>query len=423
MTTKPGPGAEPRALGEAAQALRRYIVDLTLRICRERTVNYMPADFPGGGPDGMPGPGQESRVTAILGEELKKIGVPFTTHAKVPGRDSLLASVGQKKPGYRHLLVLLHTDTVPAGAPSDWSFQPYEPFERDGKLFGRGVLDDKGPLAASFAALRLVAERARDLPGAFTFGAVCDEEVGIGVGLPYLIERGVIACTDAVIPDIAGNMKEINVAEKGRVLLKVVAHGRQAHAMDPSKGVNAIQALSRVLVGLETASLAHQPHPILGGPTINAGLIRGGVAPNAVPADAEAVLDIRYVPGQTASAIRAEVARIAEQAVASAPRTGAGEASVTVAIVQDAKPCAVSPEAPIVKRLLRHAPDAKVIGSGGGTFAKDLVLMGVDAVGWAPGDEKTYHQPNEEIEVDQLVTFAGKLAALALEVASEKVEA
>jgi acetylornithine deacetylase/succinyl-diaminopimelate desuccinylase-like protein len=415
MTTKHRPEAEPRALGEAARALRPYIVDVTLRISRERTVNYMPADFPGGGPDGMPGPGQESRVTAILGEELKKLGVPFVTHAKVPGRDSLLATVGRKQPGYRHFLVLLHTDTVPAGAPSDWTFEPYAPFEKDGKLYGRGVLDDKGPLAAAFAALRLVHERAPDLPGAFTFGAVCDEEVGIGVGLPYLIEKGFIACTDAVIPDIAGNMKEINIAEKGRVLLKVVAHGRQAHAMDPSKGVNAIQALARVLTALETVTLQHAPHPILGGPTINVGLVRGGVAPNAVPADAEAVLDIRYVPGQTASAIRSEVAKIAERVH--------GEASVTVAIVQDSKPCAVSRDAPIVKRLLQHAPDARVIGSGGGTFAKDLVLMGVDAVGWAPGDEATYHQPNEEIEIDQLVTFAGKLAALAIEVASEKVEA
>jgi acetylornithine deacetylase/succinyl-diaminopimelate desuccinylase-like protein len=192
--------------------------------------------------------------------------------------------------------------------------------------------------------------------------------------------------------------------------------------MDPSKGVNAIQALSRVLVALETAKLAYEPHAILGGPTINVGLVRGGVAPNAVPADAETALDIRYVPGQSGSAIRAEVAKLAERAVAAGPRSEAGEASVTVAIVQDSRPCAVSPEAPIVKRLLRHAPDAKVIGSGGGTFAKDLVLMGVDAVGWAPGDEKTYHQPNEEIEVEQLVTFAGKLAALAIEVGSETVE-
>ena len=95
-------------------------------------------------------------------------------------------------------------------------------------------------------------------------------------------------------------------------------------------------------------------------------------------------------------------------------------ASFDVEIFQTSLPCEVAPDAPIVKRILRHAPDAKVVGSGGGTFAKDLVLMGVDAVGWSPGDEATYHQPNEEIEVEQLVTFAGRLANLAMEIANEK---
>src|SRR6185436_823545 len=125
-----------------------------------------------------------------LEEELRRLGLEWTTHAQVPGRDSLLTSVGRKQPGYRQMLVLLHSDTVPSGAPSDWKFPPFEPFERDGKLYGRGVLDDKGPLAASFAALRLLKEHAPDVPGAFTFGAVGDEEVGIGVGLPFLIESG-----------------------------------------------------------------------------------------------------------------------------------------------------------------------------------------------------------------------------------------
>src|SRR6185295_10950576 len=124
-------------------------------------------------------------------------------------------------------------------------------------------LDDKGPLAASFAALRLLKEREDRIPGAFTFGAVADEEVGIGVGLPYLIESGLIDCTDAVIPDIAGNMKEINIAEKGRVLLKIETHGRQAHAMEPAKGVNAILALSRALLAVERMTLEHRAHPLL----------------------------------------------------------------------------------------------------------------------------------------------------------------
>ena len=409
---------DPRTILDEAVGLRPFIVDLTLRISRERTVNYIETDFPGEGPDGMTSPGQEGKVTAILAEELKRIGVKCTTHAKVPGRDNLLATVGRGLPGYRRLLVLLHTDVVPSGAPSDWRFAPFEPFENGGKMYGRGVLDDKGPLAASFAALRILKAHEKSIPGAFTFGAVGDEEVGIGVGLPYLIEQGLIRCTDAIIPDIAGNMREINVAEKGRLLVKIKVRGRQAHAMDPSKGVNAVQAMSRILTALERPELKYRAHPVLGGPTMNVGLVRGGVAPNAVPADCEASVDIRYVPGQNAEGIRAEVQALAEKSIAGT--SGFPGASVTVENVLDALPCEVSPEAPIVKRILRHASDARVIGSGGGTFAKDLVLMGIDAVGWSPGDEATYHQPNEEMEIDQLVSFAGRLANLAFEIANEK---
>ena len=412
------PLPDPRAILEEARSLRSFIVDLTLRICRERTVNYFPEDFPAGGPDGMTSPGQEGKVAAVLAGELKKLGVRSTTHAKVPGRDNLLATVGKGRPGFRHMLVLLHTDVVPSGAPSDWKFAPFAPFEKDGKLYGRGVLDDKGPLVAAFAALRILKAHEGQINGAFTFGAVGDEEVGIGVGLPYLIEQGLIQCTDAVIPDIAGNMKEINVAEKGRVLLKVKGRGKQAHAMEPAKGVNAINAMARFLVALQNSRLRHRAHPILGGPTVNAGLVRGGVAPNAVPADCEATLDIRYVPGQTGEGIRSEVQALADEAIWGPGEVAAAELSVE--ILQEAKPCEVPPGAPIVKRILRHAPDAKITGSGGGTFAKDLVLMGVDAVGWSCGDEATYHQPNEEIEVEQLVTFAGRLANLAFEIANEK---
>ncbi len=243
------------------------------------------------------------------------------------------------------------------------------------------------------------------------FGAVGDEEVGIGVGVEHLLERGLIRCTDAVIPDIAGEMREINVAEKGRVVLKVKAEGKQAHAMNPAKGVSAIHAMGLFLTALERLQLRHQPHPILGGPTINAGLIRGGIAPNAVAADCETTLDIRYVPSQTSGGIRDEVQRCADA-------VGMPGATFTVAIHKKTLPCEVAPDAPIVQAILRLAPDARVVGSGGGTFANPLVLAGIQAVGWAPGNEETYHEPNEEIEVDQLTLFAGRLACLALDVCS-----
>ena len=51
-----------------AESMRSFIVELTLRICRERTVNYFLEDFPAGGPDGMASPGEEGKVVALLQE-------------------------------------------------------------------------------------------------------------------------------------------------------------------------------------------------------------------------------------------------------------------------------------------------------------------------------------------------------------------
>ena len=398
-----------------AESMRSFIVDLTLRISRERTVDYFVDDFPRGGPDGMVSPGEESKVVVILQKELAMRSIPAATYAKVAGRQNLLARVGNARPGYRKLMVLLHTDVVPSGDPSAWKFAPFDPFEKAGKLYGRGVLDDKGPLASAFATLLILKKYENFVDGEFIFGAVGDEEVGVGVGIEYLLEQNLIDCTDAIIPDIAGEMREINVAEKGRVLLKVKAHGKQAHAMNPAKGVNAIHAMSRFLVKLDDLRLHHRVHPILGGPTINTGLITGGIAPNAVAAECEVTLDIRYVPSQTPTGIRNEIQALAD----SVKMPGA---SFSVEIFKSSPPCEVSPEAAIVKLILKHAPDAKVVGSGGGTFANPLVQAGIQAVGWAPGNEETYHEPNEEIEISQLTTFAGRLANLALEICSMRVD-
>ena len=394
-----------------AESMRSFIVDLTLRICRERTVDYFVEDYPNGGPDGIASPGEEGKVVEILRRELDARSIASSIHAKVAGRENLLARVGQARPGFRKLMVLLHTDVVPSGAPSAWKFAPFDPFEKDGKLYGRGVLDDKGPLASAFATLLILKKYEQFVDGEFLFGAVGDEEVGVGVGIEYMLEQKLIDCTDAIIPDIAGDMREINVAEKGRVLLKVKAHGKQAHAMNPAKGVNAIHAMSRFLLALENLRLRHQTHTILGGPTINTGLITGGMAPNAVAADCEVTLDIRYVPSQTPDGIRSEIQALAD----SIKMPGA---SFSVDIFKSSLPCEVSAEAPIVKLILKHAPDAKVVGSGGGTFANPLVQAGIQAVGWAPGNEETYHEPNEEIEISQLTTFAGRLANLAFELCS-----
>jgi succinyl-diaminopimelate desuccinylase len=387
--------------------VRDFIVTLTKEIVKERTVNYNPADFPAGaGPDGMTMPGEEIKVAAILERYLKDAKIPFTSHGKDPKRPNLLATVGQNKPGFKKFLVVLHTDTVPSGVREDWSFDPFEPFEKNGKLFGRGVLDNKGPLAASFVTLRMMKEIEKEIHGQFIYAACADEEVEAGFGLDWLLEQNLIQCTDALIPDIAGCMKTINIAEKGRSLAKVRFKGVAAHAMDPSKGVSAIYAAARFLKALQEGfQFTFTPHPVLDPPTFNPGLIKGGEAPNAVPAGCEVSIDVRLLPGMTQEGVQRELLALAE----SAKLPGS---SVTVEVTGTIPPSEVPDTAPIVKLIREVAPGAATIGTGGITFAKFLVLKGIQAVGWAPGDERTYHKPDEEIDIDELVEFSGRLFTL-----------
>jgi acetylornithine deacetylase/succinyl-diaminopimelate desuccinylase-like protein len=274
-------------------------------------------------------------------------------------------------------------------------------------------LDNKGPLAAAFTAIKLLKEDESEIPGKVVFVAVADEEVGAGNGIEFLLEKGLIDATDAIVPDVAGEMQEINVAEKGRLVLKVHFKGKAAHAMHPFKGVNAIYAAARLLNLVEAHRFRFDPHPILDTPTMTTGLIRGGSAPNHVAATCDVTLDIRYLPSQSAQGILAELEELARQV----KLPGAG---ISFETVLEWLPSEVPEDAPIVYLIREVAPDARIVGIGGGTLAKPLVHAGIQAVGWGPGNQAGYHGADEAIEVSQLLSFAGRLAAIAHTVASQK---
>lgn len=394
--------------------LREYIVELTKKLVKEKTVNYSLQDYPDKGPDGMSSPGEEYKVVNILKEELEKEKIPYKIYAKDEKRPNLMAYVGKGIEGFRKLLVVLHTDTVPSGVREDWDFDPFEPFERDGKLYGRGVLDNKGPLSSAFSTLLKLKKIEDKINGQFIFGAFADEEVEAGYGLDWVLEQGYINCTDAIIPDIAGSMKTINIAEKGRVLCRIKFKGIAAHAMEPSKGVSAIYCAANFLNKLQNFSFSYNPHPILSPPTFNPGIIKGGEAPNAVPANCEVSIDIRYLPGMELEKMKEELEELIKETILEG-------ASYSIEFSSNLPPSEVLPDSPMVKFIKELVPDAKIVGSGGITFAKFLVLKGIQAVGWAPGDETTYHKPNEEISIDELVQFSNYLEKLSLNVCNLRV--
>lgn len=396
------------------QEVREEIVALTCRMVRERTVNVVPeklADFPY-----LKQRGEEYRVAAIVCEALERWGIPFRVFEREKGRSNVVGKVGSGRGGCK-LLVACHMDVVPPG--DGWDTDPFTPVEKDGILYGRGVLDNKGPLAASLVAARVLKQVVGDdgIAGELIIAALADEEASspegdFGVG--YLLEEGLIRPTCAIIPDIGENMRSIDVAEKGRVVLRIVAVGVQAHASTPERGVNAIYKMARFLTKLEQLQLPHQVHPVLGGPTLNLGEVHGGAAPNIVPGECTAYVDVRIVPGQTAESVRQTIAALAEQV-----------AQDFVVEVQSASPPhAIDPQNELVVAIQRNVEQLLgwrplPIGMGGGTFAKTLNLAGIPAVGFGPGNDAAFHVANERVEIQQLVDFAHVVSLVALDVASE----
>jgi acetylornithine deacetylase/succinyl-diaminopimelate desuccinylase-like protein len=397
---------------ENRDALVARVVDMTREMVREKTVNVVSEKLPEH--PYLKIRGEEYRVAGIVEREFDRIGIPHRSFARMEGRPNVIGTLGADSSGKR-LLMPAHMDIVPAG--EGWDSDPFQVLEQDGKLYGRGTLDNKGPLASIILAAEVLKALDLDqkLRGQLMIAALSDEEAedpdGVDYGIGYLLEEKLIAPTHAVIPDIGENMKRIDVAEKGRSVLKISAKGRQAHGSTPERGVNAVYMMAGLVKEIEVLSLQHEPHPVLGDPSLNLGEMHGGVAPNVVPGTCEIYLDIRTVPGMTRDGVL-------EQLRACGDRVPNGQFEYQVLSWND--PHGIDPDNELVRSIQTNTSELlgfqpEPFGMGGGTYAKTLNFGGVMAVGWGPGDDEAFHVANEFVEIDQLLDFAQLTCLVALD--------
>lgn len=307
-------------------------------------------------------------------------------------------------------MVACHLDVVPAG--EGWDADPFALRVDRGKAIGRGVLDNKGPLAAMLMAARFLRENAT-LKGTFVLVAAADEECGSALGLEWLLSRGNTAPSMAIIPDIGGHMKVIDVAEKGVMFVEATAQGRQAHGSRPELGVNAIWIMADFLQRLRERPVPPGSHPLLTPSTCNLGRVEGGTAPNMVPARCTACLDIRYLPGQDPERILGHLEMLAEDVRRAHP-----DGELQLRVQTQLPPTEIPCDHPLVTALQNSVREvlgrtAKATGASGATVAKQLIARGIPAVGCGPGDEGQAHTANESIEIGDLAGLGQVLALTA----------
>jgi acetylornithine deacetylase len=213
------------------------------------------------------------------------------------GKANLLASIGPDSEG--GIVLSGHTDVVPVDG-QEWTSDPFALVERDGKLYGRGSSDMKGFIASCLAAVEPWQGLTLLRPLHFAFSY--DEEIGC-FGAHSLVERiaGSLPLPAFAIIGEPTDMR-IGVAHNGVTGLRTSFRGVAAHASDPSRGVNAIEAAVDFVRFLrDVAALPQlQGH----GCTFNVGQIAGGSATNIVAERCSVRWEYRTTGGEEAAIIQ-----------------------------------------------------------------------------------------------------------------------
>lgn len=305
------------------------------------------------------------------------------------GKANLVATLGSGPGG---LVLAGHADTVPCN-PELWREDPWRLTERDGALHGLGASDMKSFFA--FAVDVAAGIDPRKLREPLVIVATADEESTMA-GARALAAAGRLPGRWAVIGEPTSG-RPVR-AHKGILMEKARITGRAGHSSDPHLGVNAIDAMHRLiaeLMLLRDDLAARHPAPEFGVPypTMNLGRVVGGDNPNRICPSCELSFDCRLVPGMDLAATRAELRRRLERAVA-----GTG-ASVAFEALLEGVPAYAAPEGSALIEAAEQLLGRRAEPVAFATEAPFFQALGIEALIAGPGALDVAHQPDEALEL------------------------
>lgn len=345
-------------------------------------------------------PGREIDVAELVAHRLREIGLTVSLDEYKPGRVNVEASL-ENGPG-PVFAFNTHMDVVPAG--SGWTSDPFILREADGRLYGRGACDCKGPLAAMLEAIRMLAAQRDSWSGTLLAIFVADEEIASEGARHYAAKRPAIDF--AVVGEPTSNT--IYSAHKGSLRPLVRVHGVTAHSGTPHLGENAVLRAGELLAMVaeeHEQRVRHRVHPLVGPASLTVTRIQGGHADNVLPGSCDLLFDRRTVPGEDETAVKAEIADLLARAnqrfglraevIDWKPTTGgATETAAGSAVVRNS-----------LMAAQRHGTAEP--GPFGFQGACDLVHFcnsGAEGVVLGPGSLSVAHKPDEFVPVDEFVT-------------------
>ncbi|OFW05068.1 MAG: hypothetical protein A3H96_06055 [Acidobacteria bacterium RIFCSPLOWO2_02_FULL_67_36] len=352
----------------------------------------------------VPGAAGEGRIADAIARRMRGLGLDVQLQEAAPGRPNVIGVLEGTESG-PSLMLCGHTDTVGVEGMT----APFDPVERDGRIYGRGAQDMKGGVAAMIDAARVA--RARGFrKGRLIVAAVADEEYA-SLGADALVRAW--HADMAVVTEPTD--LQIAAGHKGFAWIEIEARGRAAHGSRPAEGRDAILRMGRLLNRLERLDRDLQsrpPHPLMGTASLHASIINGGHELSSYPDRCRLQMERRTVAGETARSAVAEIESILTEL-----RDDDPEFEAAGRLMFARPPYELPPGSDLAARLTRAAASAgittAIVGMSFWTDAAVIGEAGTPSVLFGPGGAGL-HSPEEYVRAADVVACRDALAALAL---------
>jgi len=327
--------------------------------------------------------GKEEDIANFLAQEMKKLGFQVGTD----GIGNVIGVFGEGEPV---IFLCGHMDTVAGHLPLR---------VEEGKIYARGAVDAKGPLAAMVMGAALVAKEP-SFKGKVLIAGVIEEEA-TSRGIRHIITQGIEA--DYAIFGEPSGVENITIGYKGQLQLKIICKTQTGHASTPWLYENALEKAYELWFQIKNSfpPITKQESPF-NAVTACLTKIAGGQGNSVIPFLVEMDIDIRIPPQFTSKQLFEETRNVIAQYEAANPQV-----NVKVVLADSVEPFEVEKNSPLVRALSisirkvtnRTATVLRKTGTG------DMNILGkamnVPIVTYGPGDSHLDHTLDEHIVIDE----------------------
>ena len=359
---------------------------------------------------------EEKEVVLRIKEEMEKVGFD---KIEIDEMGNILGYIGS---GSHVIAMDAHIDTVGVGDESLWDYDPFEGYEDDEIIVGRGASDQEGGMASMVYAGKIIKDLGLEDDYTLIITGTVQEEDCDGLCWHYIIEEDDIKPEFVVITEPSSC--NIYRGHRGRMEMKVSTHGVSCHGSAPERGDNAIYKMAPIINELKALHPNLTPHDFLGKGSLTVSEIFYSSPSRCAVADGCSIsIDRRLTAGESW--------QFAVQQVKNLPAVNEADAEVemykyerpsytglkypidayfpTWLIEEDHPVCQTTVEA--YKELFKEEPlvDKWTFSTNGVSI---MGRHGIPCIGFGPGHEDQAHAPNEKTWKSELVKAAAIYAAI-----------